>query len=138
MRARHQTPAYGCQGIIQLAVSEGAAYYGMVRRGRGVRITGGSPRTYYVGVVPTGDAPEPGKITAVCVVPRGMEEGESVELETPEFKVLANQPVSFSLYSSNDRRGDQPGRRKTETAPRHAPSGRREARNRRSGPVVRR
>ena len=32
------------------AVSRGAAYYGLARRGRGVRIRGGVPRTYYVGV----------------------------------------------------------------------------------------
>ena len=32
------------------AVSRGAAYYGVARTGRGVRIRGGVPRTYYVGV----------------------------------------------------------------------------------------
>ncbi len=32
------------------AVSRGAAYYGLARHGRGVRIRGGVPRTYYVGV----------------------------------------------------------------------------------------
>src|SRR5712692_9305935 len=32
------------------AVSRGAAYYGLARHGRGVRIRGGVPRTYYVGI----------------------------------------------------------------------------------------
>ena len=32
------------------AVSRGAAYYGLARSGRGVRIRGGVPRTYYVGI----------------------------------------------------------------------------------------
>ena len=32
------------------AVSRGAAYYGLVRRGKGVRIRGGAARVYYVGV----------------------------------------------------------------------------------------
>ena len=32
------------------AVSRGAAYYGLARRGRGVRIRGGTARTYYIGV----------------------------------------------------------------------------------------
>src|SRR5262249_14861388 len=35
---------------LDLAVARGAAYYGLVRRGKGIRIRGGSPRTYYVGV----------------------------------------------------------------------------------------
>ncbi|NVM20959.1 MAG: hsp70 family protein [Desulfobacterales bacterium] len=94
-----------------LAVARGAAYYGMVRRGRGIRIVGGSPRSYYVRVVPT-DATEeePGQITAVCVIPRGMEEGEEVDIESPAFEVLTNRPVSFSLYSSSSRTGDLLGR----------------------------
>ncbi len=95
---------------LALAVARGAAYYGMVRRGRGVRIVGGSPRSYYIRVVPTDMTKErPGQINAVCVIPRGMEEGEEVEIESPVFKVLTNQPVSFSLYSSNSRTGDQLG-----------------------------
>lgn len=93
-----------------VAVARGAAYYGMVRRGRGIRIVGGSPRSYYVKVVPAGDTQEvPGQIIAVCVIPRGMEEGEEVEMESPAFEVLTNQPASFSLYSSTARRGDQLG-----------------------------
>ncbi|MGA2497906.1 MAG: Hsp70 family protein [Tepidisphaeraceae bacterium] len=35
---------------LDLAVSRGAAYYGMVRRGQGVRITGGLAHSYYIGV----------------------------------------------------------------------------------------
>ncbi len=96
--------------LLALAVSRGAAYYGMVRRGRGVRIEGGSPRSYYVRVVPPDmTRGEAGKISAVCVIPRGMEEGEEVDIESPVFKVLTNQPVSFSLYTSNYRTGDQVG-----------------------------
>ena len=35
---------------LDLAVARGAAYYGLVRRGKGVRIRGGAARSYYVGV----------------------------------------------------------------------------------------
>jgi len=31
-------------------VARGAAYYGLARRGRGVRIRGGTARTFYIGV----------------------------------------------------------------------------------------
>ena len=35
---------------LDLAVAYGAAYYGLVRRGQGVRIGGGSARAYYIGL----------------------------------------------------------------------------------------
>jgi hypothetical protein len=54
-----------------MAVAHGAAYYGLVRRGLGARIRGGAARAYYVGV--EGGA-------AVCVLPRGAEEGTEREL----------------------------------------------------------
>ena len=61
---------------LDLAVARGAAYYGMVRRGRGVRIAAGLARTYYIGV--EGDTSTKAKTTemepsAVCLVPAGAE-----------------------------------------------------------------
>lgn len=91
-----------------LAVAFGAAYYGMVRAGKGVRIGAGSPRTYYVEVDRT---PEIDKTQhkAVCIVPRGTEEGFEVELDEPGFQVITNKPVSFMLLGSTTRLGDQLG-----------------------------
>lgn len=89
------------------AVSVGAAYYAHVRREGGLRISGGSGRVYYLGVH-TKTKPEPGQIPAVCVLPRGTEEGTSLEVSNLEFKVLANRPVTFTLYSSTVRH-DQHG-----------------------------
>ena len=59
---------------LDLAVASGAAYYGQVRRGKGVRIRGGAPRSYYIGIESSSPA-VPGvarTIKAVCVVPMGM------------------------------------------------------------------
>ncbi len=95
----------------ELAVALGAAYYGLVRQGEGVRVGAGSPRSYYVQVgagSPDGEASE-GKQTAVCLIPRGTEEGFETQLSRPAFEVLANQPVAFQLYSSSTRLGDRPG-----------------------------
>src|SRR5262249_6432495 len=67
-----------------LAVAEGAAYYGLVRRGRGVRIRGGTARAYYLGVEAALPA-VPGLVPplrAVCVAPIGMEEGSEVDVAT--------------------------------------------------------
>ncbi|HXG11569.1 MAG TPA: Hsp70 family protein [Gemmataceae bacterium] len=94
-----------------LAVARGAAYYGLVRRGKGVRIRGGSPRTYYVGVatalpaVP--GAPPP--IKALCVVPFGMEEGTEADVPGQEFGLVVGEPVEFRFLGSTVRRGDPVG-----------------------------
>ena len=91
----------------ELAVALGAAYYGLVRLGEGVRVGSGSPRAYYVGVVANGVGQE--GITAVCVVPRGTEEGFETPLREPAFTALTNQPVAFQLYTSSTRLGDKLG-----------------------------
>ncbi len=55
---------------LDLAVASGAAYYSYVRStGAGVLVRGGLPRAYYVGLADS---------TAVCLVPRGAEEGDTV------------------------------------------------------------
>ncbi len=96
---------------LDLAVAHGAAYYGLVRQGFGVRIGGGSARAYYIGIAglqqPPAEIKEP--VAALCLVRHGMEEGEEIAVREPEFEVIANQPVSFPLYASSSRMGDQPG-----------------------------
>ncbi len=77
----------------ELAVAEGAAVYGLVRRGQGVRIGGGTPRSFFVGV---------GRAHAICLAPKGIEEGSAAKLER-DFRLVTNRPVSFKLYSSSTR-----------------------------------
>ncbi len=97
----------------ELAVAIGAAYYGLVRLGEGVRVGAGSPRSYYVLVSSDGSSEtepaEPGSLQAVCLVPRGTEEGFETELSQPAFEVLANQPAAFQLLCSSTRLGDRLG-----------------------------
>jgi molecular chaperone DnaK (HSP70) len=83
--------------VMSSAVAIGAAYYGRVRRGAGLRVKAGSARTYYIGM-----RSEQG-IKAVCVLPSGTNEGTTLPLLDREFSVLANRPVSFHLYSSTVR-----------------------------------
>ena len=85
-----------------LAVARGAAYYGLVRAGQGVRIGGGSARAFYVEVA-AADGPR-----HVCVAPRGMLEGDELDLQR-DFELLTNQPVRFHLATSSTRTGDAPG-----------------------------
>lgn len=103
-----QAPTVLASPDLDLAVARGAAYYGLVRRGLGVRIGGGSARSYYLGLDP-GKGEDRGELRVLCVAHRGMYEGESIEISEPEFAVTANRPVSFPLYASTTRLGDRAG-----------------------------
>ncbi|MBI3784098.1 MAG: hsp70 family protein [Deltaproteobacteria bacterium] len=92
---------------LDLAVARGAAYYGLVRRGLGVRIGGGAARSYYIGLAAT--QPPADHVDAICLVRRGMEEGEELEITEPALEVIANRGVSFPLYASSTRLGDRAG-----------------------------
>ena len=89
---------------LDLAVAHGAAEYGRVRRGQGTRITGGLARTYYLGV-----GQENGEPLAVCLLPAGLEEGQSVHLADRQFKLHIHRPVEFPLYTSSIRTQDRSG-----------------------------
>lgn len=93
----------------ELAVAEGAAYYGLVRLGRGMRVGAGSPRSYYVEVGAGEAGGDGGGKRAVCLIPRGTEEGSTLELTGENFQVLTNRPVSFRVFSSSTRLGDRLG-----------------------------
>lgn len=93
------------------AVAYGAAYYGLAKTGTGVRIRGGVPRTYYVGIesslpaVPGLAAP----MKALTVVPFGLEEGSKVELPQRRFALVVGEPAEFRFFSSLARKNDAPG-----------------------------
>jgi molecular chaperone DnaK (HSP70) len=91
-----------------LAVALGAAYYGLVKTGLGVRVGSGSPRAYYLGVG-TGDASQGGPEKAICLVERGLDEGSAIEVKDRDFTVITNQPVQFDVFSSSFRSGDRTG-----------------------------
>ncbi len=103
---RDEAPGWAPQVLenerLDLAVAHGAAYYGMVRRGEGVRIAAGLARTYYVGV----ESDEP---VAVCLAPAGVEPGHEVRLTDRRFHLLVGQPIEFPLYYSSVRLTDKPG-----------------------------
>ena len=96
---------------LDLAVARGAAYYGLVRRGKGVRIRGGTARAYYVGVETSAPA-VPGitpPIKALCVAPFGMEEGTETDIPNQEFGLVTNEEAEFRFLGSTTRRDDAAG-----------------------------
>ena len=96
---------------LDLAVARGAAYYGYVRHGHGVRIRGGTAFAYYVGVessMPAVPGIEP-PVEALCVAPFGMEEGTEAELPALELGLVVGEPVHFRFFASSVRRQDSVG-----------------------------
>ncbi len=100
--AESWTPRVLDNDRLDLAVARGAAYYGMVRRGEGVRITANLARSYYAQI--ESDTPQ-----AVCLMPGSTEPGEDVEVPERVFKLLISQPVEFPLLVSSTRLTDRPG-----------------------------
>lgn len=93
------------------AVARGAAYYGLARRGQGIRIRGGIARTYYVGVESAMPAVPgiPAPLKALTVAPFGMEEGTDLRIPDREFGLVVGEPAEFRFYNSAVRKDDSPG-----------------------------
>jgi molecular chaperone DnaK (HSP70) len=92
-----------------LAVARGAVAYALARLGRGTRIGGGSARGYFVGIA-AADDPGPWRgpssdslpiARAVCIVPRGAEEGQSHAASERTFALAIGRPVRFDVFSSD-------------------------------------
>lgn len=96
---------------LDLSVAIGAASFGIAKRGKGIRIKGGAPRTYYIGIESSAPAipgfPRP--IKALCVVPFGMEEGTESDILGHEFGLIIGQKVAFRFLSSSTRKNDTLG-----------------------------
>lgn len=101
------------EGIHDLdhSVARGAAYYGWSKQNGGVRIRGGTARSYYIGIETAGlaipGAPRP--LRALCVVPFGMEEGTELDVPSDAIGLIVGQPAHFRFFSSATRKEDQPG-----------------------------
>jgi len=83
---------------LDLSVARGAAYYALVRRGMGRRIGGGTAHAFYVGLE-SKDEPK-----ALCLIPRGQEEGQEVEISGRKFNLTLGRPVQFPLFTSTSDR----------------------------------
>ncbi|HEY0982860.1 Hsp70 family protein [Schlesneria sp.] len=114
----HWSPTELENDRLDLAVARGAAYYGMVRRGEGVRIAAGLARTYYIGVERSVSAPadaaqassnRESPLAALCLLPAGIEPGQEVDLTHHQFELRVSQPIEFPLYVSSTRLTDRPG-----------------------------
>lgn len=107
----HPVPTLGSPEDLDSAVARGAAYYGVMKKNGGVRIRGGTARSYYVGIESMGLAVPgmPRPLQALCVVPFGMEEGTEVEVPGREVGLVVGKSVQFRFFASLSRKLDKPG-----------------------------
>ncbi len=92
------------------AVAKGAAAYARVRAQGGIRIRGGTARSYYVGIeeaAPAVPGVEP-RVTPLCIAPFGMEEGSTLEIDG-ELGLVVGEKVRFRFFGSTVRKDDRPG-----------------------------
>lgn len=87
-----------------LAVAYGAVAYLLARQTQGLRIGGGSPRSYFL-QVQTGK----GEHRGVCVLAKGTEAGVEIPLPEHRFALRLNQPVQFHLSACSGDDAFQPG-----------------------------
>ena len=96
---------------LDLAVANGAASYARVRHSKtGLRIKGGTARAYYVGIEKS-ELAVPGlaaRIDAVCIAPKGMEEGSEAALTSP-LGLVVGEPATFRFFASVSRDNDVAG-----------------------------
>jgi hypothetical protein len=85
-----------------LAVAEGAAYFGLVRRGKGIKIDARLARSYYLTV-----SKNPPR--SICLVPGEAAAGDRFVLDSHPFELAVGVPVEFNLYVSSLRLADPVG-----------------------------
>lgn len=85
----------------ELAVAYGAVSYAQARRGKQIKIGGGSARSYFL-LIDTGKTDHQ---QGICILPRGSEEGQEIILKDRQFALRLGQPVRFHLASLT---GDAP------------------------------
>ena len=105
-RWQQRMPAELPLADLHLAIAEGAAAFAALDVGAPGRIRGGYPHSVYIELQrdPRQSAP-----ALVCVLPQGVAEGTTVELPAPEFDLVVNRPVRFSVHTSARRPADVPG-----------------------------
>jgi hypothetical protein len=91
---------------LEFAVARGAVCSGLARLGLGRRISGGSAHALYVGLAAEGGSGAP---RAICLIPRGHEEGQPVDLKNLPFQLTLGRPVQFPLFSTTSDRIDRAG-----------------------------
>ncbi|WP_321532761.1 Hsp70 family protein [uncultured Desulfuromonas sp.] len=93
---------------ISMAVARGAARYGWILRQneQESRIRGGHAHALYLEVVHGRKKKER---SLVCILPKGLEAGQTVRIDATSFDLLVNQPARFQCWYASKRNQDRAG-----------------------------
>jgi molecular chaperone DnaK (HSP70) len=98
-------------GDLMHAVARGAAFYARARNEGGIRIRGGIPHSYYIGIeaaMPAVPGLKP-PLKALSVAPFGMEEGTEAAVPGRDFALYVGEPAEFRFFVSSSRKHDPIG-----------------------------
>jgi hypothetical protein len=109
--SEENTPIELSGADLDLAVSRGAAFFGLARRNNGLRIKSGLERTYYIGVEMARQAIPgmPAPVSALCIAPKGTEEGTEIPLSGQTFGLVVGEAVEFQFLGAVSRAEDRVG-----------------------------
>jgi len=91
---------------LDLAVARGASYFGIARRGLGVKIVSHLARSYYIGI---GVEQAERTQMAMCIAPSGMNSGQTIVINQHPLQAQLKTPVEFPLFVSSRRTMDTAG-----------------------------
>lgn len=94
---------------MHLAVARGATYYHLARQGKGLHITGGSARSYYINLMLHHEETDTVEEAWLCIVPQQADIETPLPISDVDFWLSINQPIQFKLISSIHRPNDQVG-----------------------------
>ncbi|TWT69101.1 hsp70 family protein [Crateriforma conspicua] len=94
------TPKVLTPARLDLAVARGAAYYAMVRRGKGVRIAANLGRSYYLQV-------EQDPPAGLVLIPGSAQPGQIFTADSQPLTMQLGTPVQFPVWVSSTRLADQ-------------------------------
>ncbi|HEU0200742.1 MAG TPA: Hsp70 family protein, partial [Burkholderiaceae bacterium] len=83
-----------------VAVARGAVAHALARAGLAPKIGGGSARSYFLVLEESTQSEAAATGRAICVLPRGAEEGQEIRLRDRTFALQLGKPVRFHLVSS--------------------------------------
>jgi molecular chaperone DnaK (HSP70) len=89
---------------VDLAVAQGAAWFGWLKHTGGAHIGGGSSKSYYLAIHDQNQ-----EQSLLCVLPKNLEEGKSILLDQHPLELQIGQAVSFPLFTSTVRKKDKAG-----------------------------
>lgn len=91
---------------LDLAVARGASYFGLARRGLGVKVVSNLARSYYIGI---GAEHAEQTQMAMCIAPAGMKSGQALMIDRHPLQARLKTPVEFPLFVSSRRTMDSAG-----------------------------